>query len=60
MNNFKKRLDKLEESTGKRKYTHVRIVSSYEEAAEVYAELGDDVHIIQLVPLLSGRQTCPI
>lgn len=51
MNNFKKRLDKLEESTGNRRYSHVRIVSTTEEAQAVYAELGDAVHIIQLVPL---------
>lgn len=60
MNNLEQRADKLEKSSGSTGYSHVRLVFSYEEAAAVYAELGEDVHIIQLVPLLSGRQTCPV
>jgi hypothetical protein len=59
MNNFKQRIDKLEKSTGKG-YSHVRLVFSDEEALAVYAELGDDVHIIHIVPLSFGRRTCPV
>jgi hypothetical protein len=59
MSNFKQRVDKLEKYNSPGGYSHVRLVFSDEEAAAVYAELGEDVHIIHICFLTPDMERVP-